>query len=269
MFQLVFTCVLLSFVGVSFGDHHDRPGKYLAHDRTVVNCAKYKREANQHSCVLSAFNTEGPYFLPDDLERSNLADDQIGIPFNLTIQLVNSNDCNPLSNMYVHIWHANAMGMYSGVDNGDQTGEGSKNLDKLDHGGPGNPGFLRGRPTPINKSRFGRGYQVTDANGQVHFKTIMPGWYTGRCLHVHVEVYPQDTTSGSDLLYVGQLFFHRELPYELKLVDPYSQNNQFLVLNENDGIYINHGNETVLDLIAHGNSFKTSITLGINPDTLK
>jgi hypothetical protein len=28
--------------------------------------------------------------------------------------------------------------------------------------------------------KFLRGYQITDANGQVRFTTIHPGWYTGR-----------------------------------------------------------------------------------------
>jgi protocatechuate 3,4-dioxygenase beta subunit len=37
-----------------------------------------------------------------------------------------------------------------------------------------------------------RGYQITDSNGAVQFKTIFPGWYSGRtvsiewCEHIHL-----------------------------------------------------------------------------------
>jgi protocatechuate 3,4-dioxygenase beta subunit len=33
-----------------------------------------------------------------------------------------------------------------------------------------------------------RGIQTTDANGDVRFTTIYPGWYQGRATHIHVEV---------------------------------------------------------------------------------
>ncbi len=36
---------------------------------------------------------------------------------------------------------------------------------------------------------FLRGVQTTDANGEVSFTTIYPGWYSGRATHIHVEVY--------------------------------------------------------------------------------
>ena len=36
---------------------------------------------------------------------------------------------------------------------------------------------------------FLRGLQVTDANGQVTFATIYPGWYAGRATHIHVDVF--------------------------------------------------------------------------------
>ncbi|XP_053212440.1 uncharacterized protein LOC128395933 [Panonychus citri] len=269
MFKLVFACVLLAFVvGVSFGDPH-RPGKYLDHDRTVVNCAKYKREANQHSCVLSPFNTEGPYFLSDDLERSDIVDGQIGVPLDLKINLVNSNDCTPLENMYVHIWHTNAVGNYSGVNNAGQDVGGffGGHRPYYEDARPGNNGFgSYGRPTPTTNERFCRGYQVTDSNGQVNFKTIIPGWYFGRCLHIHVEIFAKNTTEINEISYVGQIFFDQQLPYQLKLIEPYSQNNQQLTINEKDHIYLKHGDETLIKLDSNGSRFSSAITLGLNPE---
>lgn len=35
---------------------------------------------------------------------------------------------------------------------------------------------------------FLRGYQITDSKGAVTFKTIIPGWYSGRTVHIHVMI---------------------------------------------------------------------------------
>ncbi|XP_053214263.1 uncharacterized protein LOC128397547 [Panonychus citri] len=268
MGKLIVTCVLITMIVSCLADP-ERPGKYLNHDRTVINCAKYKREANQHQCVLSPINVEGPFYLPDDHERSDITDGQPGIPLELTINLVNSNDCNPMGNMYVHIWSANAVGKYSGVENFGP----SEEFDKGQGGqhpepGKGKPGpGLPGRPDPVTDERFLRGYQVTDSNGQVNFKTIIPGWYFPRCLHIHIEVYPKNTTEKADILFVGQIYFKTELANELKLIDPYSANTNPITLNENDDLFTErHGNETLLNLINHGNNFSTTITFGINPE---
>ncbi|XP_025017569.1 uncharacterized protein LOC112539352 [Tetranychus urticae] len=271
----------------------DRPGKYLKHDRTVINCARYKREANQHQCVLSPFNTEGPYFLPDDLQRSDITDGQTGIKYSLTIALVNSNDCSPLENMFVHIWHASAIGEYSGVGKmGPPPGPNGPGEEHDFHGhegfgGPGGPkqtGKGRGgrgpkppqegregnmpRPTPVSDERFLRGYQVTDQNGFVNFNTILPGWYAGRATHIHIEVYPRNTTEQSAISYVGQIFFREDLPESLKLLEPYSKNPNRITLNEDDGIYTNgHGNETTAKLEAVDSlSYKSTMIFGIDPD---
>ena len=33
-----------------------------------------------------------------------------------------------------------------------------------------------------------RGYQITDSNGAVTFKTIVLAWYSGRTIHIHVMI---------------------------------------------------------------------------------
>jgi hypothetical protein len=58
----------------------------------------------------------------------------------------------------VHIWHCDKDGNYSGYG------------------------------TEVGKTYL-RGYQVTDANGEVEFTTIFPGWYPGRTCHFHFQVY--------------------------------------------------------------------------------
>jgi hypothetical protein len=69
----------------------------------------------------------------------------------------------------VYVWHTDALGFYSGFDDQDpnQTYSG---------------GFER---TVQNADRFCRGVQVTDDDGIVVFRTLYPGWYNGRAIHIH------------------------------------------------------------------------------------
>jgi protocatechuate 3,4-dioxygenase beta subunit len=40
---------------------------------------------------------------------------------------------------------------------------------------------------PVDDKTFLRGTQLTDAAGAVQFRTIYPGWYSGRTPHVHLK----------------------------------------------------------------------------------
>ena len=98
--------------------------------------------------------------------RSNLGEStvQSGLPLTLTLTVVNLNQsCAAIEGAAVYIWHCDKDGEYSAYNatsNGDHAGE-----------------------------SYLRGVQLTDANGQVSFTTVYPGWYTGRITHIHAEVY--------------------------------------------------------------------------------
>ena len=82
-----------------------------------------------------------------------------GIQLTLTITLVNTNlGCAPLSGYAIYLWHCDRDGKYSLYS--------------------------------ITTQNYLRGVQVTDANGQVTFTTIIPACYSGRMPHIHIEVYP-------------------------------------------------------------------------------
>lgn len=115
--------------------------------------------------------TEGPYYVAGDFMRSDITEGQAGMPMTFTIRVVDTN-CNPIPNATVDIWHANALGQYSGVSDPKE-----------------------GCADCVDKTYL-RGSQVTDANGDVTFTTIFPGWYSGRTVHIHVKVW-QD---GQDVL---------------------------------------------------------------------
>jgi protocatechuate 3,4-dioxygenase beta subunit len=95
--------------------------------------------------------------------RRDITEGKPGIPLTLTLTVVNvSSACAAVSGLQVEIWQCDATGNYSEYSQ---------------------PGFNGTGQT------FLRGVQTTDANGQVTFNTIYPGWYAGRATHIHVDVY--------------------------------------------------------------------------------
>lgn len=124
------------------------------------------------NCALIPQETQGPYPLLAILSnaaivRKDIRETKTGIPLTLTLTLTNVNNlCTPIANAAVYIWHCDKDGEYSGYSssqNGNHQGE-----------------------------TFLRGIQVSDANGQVTFTTIYPGWYAGRITHIHAQVYLND-----------------------------------------------------------------------------
>lgn len=130
--------------------------------------AKANRQLTKSSnCVLIPSETEGPF--PLDLTentsffRQDITEGQAGIPLKLRLKVLGLNNCEPMENVRVNIWHCTADGVYSGYNTGNNPGD--ENATHL------------------------RGYQFTDADGEVEFTTIFPGWYNGRICHIHFQVY--------------------------------------------------------------------------------
>ena len=127
------------------------------------------------NCVLIPSETAGPF--PLDLTdnsfyfRKDVTEGKAGAPLNLKMKIIGLDNCLPMQNLRVNIWHCDKDGLYSGY----QTETGLTYL---------------------------RGYQITDANGEVEFITIFPGWYNGRVCHIHFQVYVSSVYSA-----VSQLAF--------------------------------------------------------------
>src|SRR5215467_8481476 len=122
----------------------------------AVLAAGFPMRARAQSCALapSPALTEGPYFIDEILNRSDITVDptdgsvQPGLPLTLNINLKQITNCAlvPLTGVYVDIWHANVTGVYSDEAANNTVGK-----------------------------KFLRGYQASDRNGSVAFQTIFPG----------------------------------------------------------------------------------------------
>jgi protocatechuate 3,4-dioxygenase beta subunit len=180
------------------------------------------------SCVLMPELTEGPYYLDLDLVRSDITEGRPGLPLDLRVDVVDAGSCEPIEGAAVDVWHCDAGGAYSGV----QGAEGET---------------------------FCRGVQLTDGGGTAEFRTVFPGWYTGRAVHIHVKV-----AADGDQTHTGQLFFHQETLSEVYAAEPYAARGGPDVANENDGIYQQSGGVTVVAVAVDDESSSGSVTLGVD-----
>jgi protocatechuate 3,4-dioxygenase beta subunit len=178
------------------------------------------------SCVLTPELTEGPYYLDLDLVRSDITEGRPGVPLDLTLVVADATTCTAIADAVVDIWHTDAAGTYSGVE--------------------GDPGT------------FMRGSQLTDLSGAATFRTIYPGWYGGRPVHVHVMVHV-----GGDAVHTGQLFFDDELSDEVFSRAPYDTRPERDTRNADDGIYARGGTLTTLALEAAGDGYLGRLVLGV------
>lgn len=118
-------------------------------------------------CVLIPTETAGPF--PLDLTtnpfyfRQDVREGKPGVQMNLKLKILGLGNCLPMQNVRVNIWHCDKDGKYSGYSVSTN---------------PGQAGLT-----------YLRGYQIADANGEVEFITILPGWYPGRVCHIHFQVY--------------------------------------------------------------------------------
>ena len=154
------------------------------------------------ACAVTPTETIGPYPSLLDLFRSDIREDKSGTRLDLTITVVNTaNNCSPLGSVNVEIWQCDASGNYS------------------QYGSERSQTYLRG-------------IQTTNANGQVTFTTIYPGWYQGRATHIHVEV-----TRNGQSLKVTQIAFPESVNAEVYGTGVYASRGSNPTSNTRDGIF--------------------------------
>ena len=104
-----------------------------------------------------------------------------------------------------------------------------------------------------------RGIQRTDRNGLATFKTVYPGWYSGRTVHIHVRV-----SMGGNVVHTGQLFFPESLTDAVYRRAPYNRRPSRDTRNATDSIYRNGGSRSMLKLAKSGTGYVGRITMGVS-----
>lgn len=216
----------------------------------VVGCIPRKSNvavlaSSTPACVVSPEQTEGPYFVDEKLNRSDIradpVDDSIkkGIPLQLTLHIsqVGSNGCTPLVGANVDIWHCDALGVYSDVTD---------------------------RSFKFNTvgQRFLRGYQVTDARGNVQFTTIYPGWYEGRTVHIHVKIRTQ--VLGKTYEFTSQLYFDDAVSDRVFTQLPYASKGERKVKNADDIIFQDGGQQMLLKVTKNTQGYAATFDVGLH-----
>src|SRR5215510_3034903 len=195
------------------------------------------------SCVVRPEQTEGPYFVDERLNRSDIrtdpTDGQVrpGTPLALTLVIsrLNAGDCLPLPGAQVDIWHCDAMGIYSDVHD---------------------PGF-----NTIGR-KFLRGYQVTDARGEVRFVTVYPGWYPGRTIHIHFKIRAAPVAQRR-FEFTSQLYFDDGLTDRVHAEPPYASNGQRTARNQHDWIFRRGGDRLMLAPTVTTDGYAASFAIGL------
>jgi protocatechuate 3,4-dioxygenase beta subunit len=197
------------------------------------------------SCVVRPALTEGPYFVDERLNRSdirvdpstNVAKPGVTLALTFVVSRVSGTSCAALAGATVDVWHCDALGVYS---------------DATDP----NVGSTKG-------TKFLRGYQTTDAIGKAAFMTIWPGWYHGRAVHIHYKI-RTTAANGQVSDFTSQLFFNETLNDQIFAQSPYSQKGgSGRLRNDGDGIFQGSGGKLTLAPTKSADGYAATFDIGL------
>jgi protocatechuate 3,4-dioxygenase beta subunit len=242
------------------------PLQFLAPPQPELSATQKSASTNQ-MCTLTPSlievegtpqQIEGPYFVDDMPNRSDIRSEtsdgslQEGIPLSLVLHIYDVDDidgdgigfCTPVKDAKVDIWHSNAQGLYSGVQDDGTRGK-----------------------------NFLRGYQMTDSNGTAQFTTVFPGWYEGRAIHIHIKVRGYDG-SNETLEWTSQFYLNNSINDLVHTQPPYSEHGPVPMTNEEDFIYTggssdgliqnNTGQHLMLDVKKDEQVYVGAFNVGVN-----
>jgi protocatechuate 3,4-dioxygenase beta subunit len=187
------------------------------------------------TCVVRPQQTEGPFFVDERLNRSDIRSEpttaavKAGVPLQVAFKVsrLAGAACTPLGGAQVDVWHCDALGAYS--------------------------------DTP---QKFLRGYQVTDPAGLARFTTIYPGWYPGRAVHIHFKI-RTDPEAEAGFEFTSQLFFDDELSRAVYATGVYAQKGPQDQPNANDGIFNQSGGATLLSVTQEGDGYRAIFPIAV------
>jgi protocatechuate 3,4-dioxygenase beta subunit len=192
-------------------------------------------------CRRWAEQDEGPYHRESQPVRRDVTEGVDGAALQLGIRLATDAD-EPLRGAAVEIWQCDALGRYSGFPPPPASG---------------------GEDTAVTTPRgeyladdsFLRGGQFTDAAGMVEFRTIYPGWYPGRTVHIHIRVHATNT------ILTSQLYFPDPISDEVLATPPYNARPGRDTTNATDEIHATGGAPAVVDVVTCNGGYRAAVCL--------
>lgn len=176
--------------------------------------------ASVNACVLTPQSVEGPFYFETKLLRNDIREDQKGAPLAIDFVVIDANDCKPIADALVSVWHCNFEGYYSGYTFSNP------NVGIP----PANSQPRIGHQDPRTPETWLRGAAKTDAEGRVSFKTIFPSWYMPRSPHIHLKVFLK---GGAEII-TTQYYFPQSVLNDVLTKPPYAARGVGLITMESD-----------------------------------
>ncbi|MBD9701694.1 intradiol ring-cleavage dioxygenase [Streptomyces caniscabiei] len=224
---------------------------------------------------LTSETMEGPYYIDADKIRQNVTEDREGIPLTLRLKVIDSETCRPVRDAAVDIWQCDAVGVYSGYEDMGNGDGGPAPSGPPPTGGPSGPPPGGGHQEPTDDTRYLRGTWRTDRQGFVSFRTVFPGWYRGRCVHIHTKVHVDGAWTdagyeGGTTCHTGQFFFDEASVLASAEIEPYASNTAERTTLDEDFIYDGNGAQGGLLKLRYdrrdiAKGVRASLTVGVDP----
>jgi protocatechuate 3,4-dioxygenase beta subunit len=210
---------------------------------SAADSAAITPDASALSCVVRPEQTEGPFFIDEKLDRSDIRSDPTdgmvkpGVPLRIILQVyrVTGGSCAPFPGAIVDVWQCDALGVYS---------------DALSAG----LFDTRGK-------KFLRGFQTSGATGAAEFLAVYPGWYPGRAVHGHFKI--RGSVAGGSFAFTSQYYFTDALTDMVFTQAPYAGKSGQRTRNGGDSIFLAGGNKLILEIAKDGAGYVGSLGIGL------
>jgi protocatechuate 3,4-dioxygenase beta subunit len=123
-------------------------------------------------CTMLKNSVEGPFYFCTNPGVADIARGLPGVPLVIALRALNAATCQPIADAVIDVWHCDARGLYSGHNLGVDEA-----IRETSH------------TPPVNDDRHCRGALRTDAQGIAEFRSIYPGYYVERAIHIHFKVH--------------------------------------------------------------------------------
>ncbi|CAI7609772.1 unnamed protein product [Penicillium pancosmium] len=221
---------------------------------TIYTEAPYYDVIPNDTWVLTPEGISGPYvYPPSQTLRQAITENQPGVPLWLDIGIINMDICEPLSDVLVDIWHCNATGSYSSFTGLSPNIPFPQLLQEL------NISNYQMGLTDIHtdRSTWLRGLWPTDCHGIMEVKTVFPGFYDDRTIHIHVQVHTSwelrenGTIVTGNTISTGQIYFPEKVSAAIMAIEPYASHAQIARITSAEDPFFSMDSAGGFDPIIH------------------